>query len=461
MALEQIKAAMAIRTKKNELSALETKWQGFRDRMNTLARALEEATTQEDIDLLTRQTEELESEIGDTDFESEIQKLKDDIADLESKLEEMNKKPADPKPADDENNEERGVNKPMNRRSLFYKLPAERRQSILDNAEVRMFLDQTRAILKRELTGANLTVPQVMADLVKETTEKYSKLLPYVNVESVSGDATIPIMGVAPEGVWSEALAGFSEADLSFFQVRVGHFLISSYIPVNNTWLKDSDVDLAANIIEALGKGNGKGIDRAILYGKGNNMPLGIVTRLAQAAKPDNWDANAPEWKDLHVKNVLKFDLSSKKGTEFFKQIADIAGIPDDTYADGNLIWIMNHKTAMKFRANALAFDSAAALQAKMDNEMPGIGGNIVEVPCVPDGDVIVGYGCLYKYAEREDITMAKSEHVKILSNQTVFICFARGDGKPVFGEAFVVFNINNVAPTTTSTFAGEKAPEE
>lgn len=455
--LKQLKLELSLKDKRTKLSDLIKRQTDLNTRAQKLRDALAEATEQDDIDMLNRQTEELENEVGEIDFEAEISKIKDEIADLENQLKEINDKPAVTEEPAKEQKSERKVGKPMNRRSVFYKLSDEKRERILKNDEVRTFLDQTRAILKRELTGAVLTVPEVMTDLVKETTEKYSKLLPYVNVESVSGDATIPVMGVSPEGVWSEAIAGFSEADLSFFQVKVGNFLISSYIPVNNTWLKDSDTDLAANIIEALGRGNGKGVDRAILYGTGNNMPLGIVTRLAQAVKPDNWDANAPEWKDLHESNILKFDLASKSGTVFFKQIAEIAGIPDDTYADGDLIWIMNHKTAMKYRANALAFDSAAALQAKMANEMPGIGGTVIEVPCVPDGDTIVGYGSLYKYVEREKVTMTKSEHVKFLANQTVFACLARGDGEPVFGEAFVAFNINNVAPATTSKFAGAK----
>lgn len=458
MALEQIKTGLAIRTKKDELKALEERWKGFIDRMDTLSRALQEAETQEDVELLTRQTEELEGEIGDTDFESEIQKLKDEIAELESKLEEMNKKPADPKPEDDENNEERRVNKPMNRRSLFYKLPAERRQNILADEKVRTFLEQTRAVLKREVTGVKLTVPKQMTDLVKENIERYSKVLPYIKVESVSGDATVPILGVSPEGIWSDATGALKEVDLAFYEVEVGNFLISSYIPVNNVWLKDSDADLAANIIEALGKGTGKAIDRAVIYGKGVKMPLGIVTRLAQTVKPDTWPADAPEWKDLHESNIKTYDLASKNGTAFFKQIAEVAGIPSDDYADDSFVWFMNHKTAMKFRANALAFDSSAALQAKVDKEMPGIGGVIVEVPCIPTGDVVAGYGNLYAYGEREEITMAQSGHVKFLNNETVFACLARGDGRPVFGEAFVLFNINNVAPTTEVAFPTGKA---
>ena len=45
-------------------------------------------------------------------------------------------------------------------------------------------------------------------------------------------------------------------------------------------------------------------MDKAILYGKGTGMPLGIVPRLAQQSAPANYPANAPAWVDLHTTNI-------------------------------------------------------------------------------------------------------------------------------------------------------------
>ena len=92
---------------------------------------------------------------------------------------------------------------------------------------------------------------------------------------------------------------------------------------------------------------------------------------------------------------------------------------------------------------------------------MPIIGGDIVLLDFIPDGDIIGGYGSLYLLAERAGTTLAQSEHVRFIEDQTVFKGTARYDGTPVFGEGFVGINIKNAAPTTTMTFAGQEEDEE
>ena len=76
----------------------------------------------------------------------------------------------------------------------------------------------------------------------------------------------------------------------------------------------------------------------------------------------------------------------------------------------------------------------------------------------VPVGDIIFGYFDLYLLAQRAGAQLAQSEHVRFIEDQTVFKGTARYDGVPVFGEAFGAVNIAGKAPTTSMTFAPDKA---
>jgi len=94
---------------------------------------------------------------------------------------------------------------------------------------------------------------------------------------------------------------------------------------------------------------------------------------------------------------------------------------------------------------------------------MPIIGGDVVELDFIPDNVIIGGYGSLYMLAEREGVTLAMSEHVQFIEDNTVFKGIARYDGRPVFGEAFVAINIDQTqgaaAPLANAvTFAPDAA---
>ena len=50
----------------------------------------------------------------------------------------------------------------------------------------------------------------------------------------------------------------------------------------------------------------------------------------------------------------------------------------------------MNRKTHMDLKMRALAYNSSAYLLPGMNNEMPGVGGEIVEWEVMPDNEIVV-----------------------------------------------------------------------
>ena len=114
----------------------------------------------------------------------------------------------------------------------------------------------------------------------------------------------------------------------------------------------------------------------------------------------------------------------------------------------------MNRKTHLHIMAKALAFDASAALQAST-TLMPIIGGTVVEFEDteIQDNEIIGGFFDNYLLAERAGLRIGKSEEVFFLQDMTAFKATARYDGKPIFGEAFVIVNFANTSPATTATF--------
>jgi len=401
--------------------------------------------------------EAFEKEQGDHDAEKG--KLEDEIKKLSDELDEINKKAATP-PVDPPK-DERKVNNHMATRIKFFGMTHQERDAFFARDDIKAFISEIRAIKTRGVTNGSLTIPEVMLEILRDNMETYSKLIKYVTVKPVTGTARQNITGVSPEGIWMEAEGELNELDMSLNQVEVDGFMVGGFIPVHNNLLKDSDISLGTEIMEQLGKAIGKGVDRAILYGSGAKMPVGIVTRLAQTQKPSDWETNAPTWTDLHTSNIKKLNIDGTTGSTFYASLIAALGIAKPDYSDGKVFWAMNRATHIKLMCKALAFDAAAALLAGVNNQMPIVGGTIEELEIVGDNVIVGGFGSVYLLAEREGSTIESSEHVRFVKNQTVFKGYARYDGQPVFGEAFVVVNFANADAATTSTFPIDYANTE
>ena len=333
-------------------------------------------------------------------------------------------------------------------------------RTFVERDDVKAFLAETRAAAKekRALTNVGLIIPEPIIGLLKANVLNYSKLLNRVSVSNVAGNGRQLIQGTVPEAVWTECCANLNELDLGFADWEFDCYKVAGFYAVCNANLEDSDIDLAAELVEALGQAIGLALDKAILYGTGVKMPLGAVTRLAQTSKPDSYPVTARTWVDLHSTHILKINSASLTDIELFQKLIEDAAVADDAYGRGELLWCMNSKTRAKILAASLGVNAAGALVAGVQSTMPGIGGDIEVFPFIADGDIIVGFFDLYKLAERAGAKFASSEAVRFLQDQTVFKGTARYDGAPMIAEAFVIVNINNSNPTTTVSFAPDDA---
>jgi len=118
----------------------------------------------------------------------------------------------------------------------------------------------------------------------------------------------------------------------------------------------------------------------------------------------------------------------------------------------------MNSVTYNQMMSNATVIDATGAIVARVNGVMPVVGGDIVVLEFIPDGDIIGGYGYLYLWADRRSMTIEQSEHVQFIQDSTLFRGKARADGAPIIPGAFVAININNTDVTTVMDFAADTA---
>ena len=457
--LKQLMISKKIEQRKAVLAELEEQEKGLQKRSEELEAAIEEAQTDEELAVVEENINKLEEE--KQHLAEQKSKLENEIAELENELEQLNNKAPQNMPTErsvKKNNE--GGDLRMRKSKFFAGMEREAVLELINREDVKEFLTRTRELIKekRAVTGAELTIPDVMLDLLRDNLYRYSKLITKVRVKAVGGKARQNIMGVVPEGVWTEAVGKLNELAFGLNQVEVDGYKVGGFIPIPNSILEDSDLNLANEIMDALGQSIGLALDKAILYGTGEKMPLGIATRLAQTVQPSGWGVNAPAWTKLSTTNLLKFDPTGMTPEAFFAGLISYLGVASPNYSNGRTFWAMNRKTRMKLLSKAIAFNAAGAIVAGMNNTMPVEGGDIVELPFVPDNNIIGGFGELYLLAERAGAQLAVSEHVKFIEDQTVFRGTARYDGMPVFGEGFVIVNIANTTPITTVTFAPDAA---
>lgn len=455
MALKALMLRKKIDDKKKELEALRAS-NNFEQREAELAKAIEEATTDEEKAAVEEEVAKFEEEKADYTakegaLDEEVRNLEKELNDEENKQE--TPAPAEPAPAPEN---ERKADKVMETRK-FFGMNIQERDAFISREDVKEFLQRVRELKgqTRAVNGADLLIPEVVVGLIRENILRYSKLIKHVNLKPVKGEARQLVAGTIPEAVWTEACASLNELSLNFYDEEVDGYKVGGYIAVCNATLEDSDIALAEEIISALGQAIGIALDKAILYGTDVKMPLGIMTRLVQTAKPAGYRPTRREWVDLHTSNIISI-ANSVTGVNLFKQIVLASGAAKGKYSRGQKVWVMNETTYTKIMAESMSVNAAGAIVAGVNGQMPVIGGVIEVLEFIPDNVIIGGYFDLYLLSERAGTRIAQSEHVQFIEDNTVFKGTARYDGTPVIDEAFVAIGIAGTTPDADMDFAGD-----
>lgn len=459
MALKALMLRKKLNDTRKALDALRAKDADFETREADLEKSIEEAETDDE---RTAVEEEIDTFTAEkTAHEEEKGKLERQIEDLEKELE----KEEAAQNTDPENKPEERDRKPVmvTRSKIFAAMNLEQRAAMFERDDVKAWIGEIRAHIaeKRELTNVGLTIPEVFLGLLRENIENFSKLTKYVSLKPISGTGREIISGGVAEAIWTECCANLNEMSIGFNDIEVDCFKVGGYFKVCNATLEDSDIDLAGEILTAIGQGIGYALDKAILYGRntaGNSkMPLGVVSRLAQTSQPSGYPATARPWVDYHSTHILTI-ANSVTGVSLFQTILLDSGVISDKYSRAGIVWLMNKTTKNYLTSQAMSVNASGAIVSGFENTMPVIGGTVETLDFIPNYVIIAGHFDNYLLAERAGKKFAQSEHAFFLQDQTAFKGTARYDGQPVIAEAFAVIGVNGTTPDADMDFAADNA---
>ncbi len=449
------------------LTGIETRRSAWRERESraeaALAEMTEETTAEEraafDAECAEIQAEDEAITADETANSTRQEEITGRLAEIRAELEELNKRAKPPKtdkPKEPNTITEREGNTAMNQR--------ERIRASMENENVRTFMQGVKGIMQgRGISNANYLVPTEFLPVLRENITRYSALMKYVNVQRLGGEGTQSILGAVPEAVWTEMTGKINELELSASKISVAGHKVAGFIPVANSYLEDSDENLAAIVLDYLGKSIGFALDKAILYGTGMNQPVGIMTRLAASAQPSWWQASAPKFAALNTTNIGKASAAAVNGTALYQEMATVLGKAKAKYGvGGGKFWAMSGATWTRLQIEMMTFNASGSIVTGAQMQMPIVGGDIVLLDNIVEDNVIVGgYGSQYLLAERAGTALDQSEHARFTDDVTLFRGKARYDGIPVAGEGFAAFSLSTTAPATTKTFAEDKANAE
>ena len=444
MAPRSLMLGKKLSEKKKSLDEIRQKIAGFEAREAELAQAIEEASTDEEKATVEEAVEEFEKEKAEA--EEAEKSLDAEVRELETELDAVDAKEEPvPEARAKEAVKETREKEILNMKKRFRDMSYAERTAFVQQDEVQSFLGEVRTAIKekRAITNAGYLIPQVILGLIKENIEDYSKLYGRVDVRQVAGTGRMVIEGAYPEAVWTETCANLNELDLSFSKVEVDGYKVGGYIKVCNASLEDSDIDLAGEIITALGRAIGIALDKAIIFGTGTKMPTGIVPTLKAVSNTPNVISHANTVTGKALVQALIGDIAKAKGN----------------YSRGIKTWVMNETTYSYLLAQLVEVDANGAYVSVVNGTMPVVGGDIIVLNTMPDYVIVAGYFDLYLLAERAGTEFNTSEHAFWTADQTGFKGTARYDGKVLINNGFVAIGVNGAdASDMTTTFASDSA---
>ena len=436
-------------------------WKTREERAETALGEMDDNTTAEERSAFETECSEIEAEdtaitAEETAQNTRASEIEEELTKLRGELEELNTRAK--QAAEPPKHQNKGAESTMRITGNPNAEYRERLRAMAALPETRTFLGDIRNIV-RGITNAPLTVPVHVLPLLREKVEQYSKLLKYTNFQSIRGDAKQPILAAPPEAVWTVNTGKINEVNLGLYGINLGSHKISAYVGIPNPYIEDSDENLLDIALTAIGQGIGIGLDKAILYGTGTNMPVGIITRLTASAKPAWWDTlMTGDFTDLTA-NVGKQSAESVTGDALLKELFTGLGKAVDVTGTGKKFWAMSEKTKTGLLVLAMNYSAPGAIVSGINNEMPIIGGAIETLDFMPDDVIAGGYGGGYSLVERSGAKLVSSEHVKILDDVTVLIGSARYDGVPGIGKSFAAFSLSQTAVSAGAvTFTKDNA---
>lgn len=412
MALKQLLIQKKLRNKQEGMTVIRTALESFKVRENEIAKALDEATTDEETGVVEESITELEKEMQEKKDEQEA--LQKELDDLQAELDALEENAPQPK-----TEEEKRSMKTTLLRNQGGDLTI--RQS-MEVQEVREFYQGLSSAMteKRDLTQAESTIPTVVIDRIRSKIGDYSVLMNEVEVLALPGKGRVAIDGAIPEAVWTEMTGALTELQDGFSPVDIDGFSLGGFISVPNATIEESLIPLATFTEDRIAKAIAKALDEAILLGTGatDKQPDGIIPQLDTAHKVKS---------DGNLKDIISH-----------------LGVVDTDGTGGEVIFVMNRVTYYGHILTQMIASTSDGKTITGNANQPNVAGiRAVLSAHMNNKELLAGDFKQYLLAERAAVRLESSKDVKFTEDQTVFKGVGRYDGKPIRKESFVLIEID------------------
>lgn len=416
--LKQLKITKALELKRQQLQTFETKAATILKRSEDTTAALAEAATQEDLNLLETEIENIEKE--QTDLDDEKKTVEDEIAALEEELKDVTERSTKANKEQKRTNKEKGTGEEMNRlqvRELLKNGEYYKRSDVIE------FYEKFKNL--RAVTGGELTIPEVVVNRIMDILGDYSTLYPIVDRIQVKGTARILIDTDTTPATWVEQNAALPVGDVgTLASIDFDGFKVGKVTFVDNFLLQDSVINLDQYVSKKIARAIALALDIAILNGTGvaGKQPTGIIPSIA-------------------VENRV----TVPEGAALVEYLKPIGLIDTGMESVGEITAIMRRST---YYAYFLEYSVNTNDDGEVVGKLPNLTRpDLVGIPVIFNNamaadQVLYGDFNQYTLVERENITIDSSEHVRFVEDQMAFRGKGRFDGKPTNVDAFALVTI-------------------
>src|SRR5690625_1811672 len=281
MSIRQLMIQRQIDQKNELLASLREKDEGFETRSEELEESINQAETDEEMEVVEDEIDKLESEKAD--HENQKKKLQDEVTALEKELEELNDKaPINNEP--DERGKKMGAEQRINNQRYFTREVEEFYTELRNRLTAR----DNGQVLPPGESGAELIIPDIVVNRIRERIGDFTTLYPLVDLVKAGGRVKLILDVDTSEATWLEMRGALPEEDdAELTAVEFDGFKVGRVVYIDNSLLEDSIINLDDYLTKRIARSIAKAVDKAIVEGEGSDkkQPVGIIPQIPEENK--------------------------------------------------------------------------------------------------------------------------------------------------------------------------------
>lgn len=287
-------------------------------------------------------------------------------------------------------------------------------------------------------------VPATVINRIFDGLKKDHTLLGLVDAQTIGiANEWIFSIGVAP-AQWGKLCSNLQEiTDKGFRKISLGTFKLTAYLPVCKALLELNEPEwLAQYVITLIQESIEAAIEIAIVDGTGKEQPIGMRRSIENATAGTHTVKTPVQIEGLTPK--VMGDIMAK-----LSKIEVETGVTvERTVQASEVLIVVNPQTYWK---EIFPMTTTQMLNGQFVQNLP-LPFSIVQVPAVPEGELVVGVAKDYFFGIGKDTTIGFSDEVKYIEDERVYAGKFYGNGTPKFEDAFTIYTIKPAAPTDPGT---------